>query len=228
MKTDAQKIPDASLNRAVANPNGIPASSPGLRGTSYPGSASNRSHQPQWGCGGSHLPFVPQVRLNPVGVAGGVRSISQGSSCLATLGWRTQSLWDWANRALKRIEGRAPFAIAMLVVFAVFAPAFHASAQSDESEPPPALGQFEAAPLPPPEQPFLVPDVPQTLLERFQMREPWFTLKVAVSAVFDYTAFHQDANSLSQVGKQDDTWQVRDLRLMLRRTIRRDYRFNYF
>src|SRR6266568_1258703 len=78
-----------------------------------------------------------------------------------------------------------------------------ARAQSEESELPPARGEFEAAALPPPEQPFLVPDVPQSLLEKFQMRERWVTLKIGASAVFDYTAFHQDANSLSQVGKQD-------------------------
>src|SRR5882672_2127791 len=37
-------------------------------------------------------------RLNPVGVGMILTAISQGSSCLATLGWRTQSLWDWPKR----------------------------------------------------------------------------------------------------------------------------------
>src|SRR5258707_15469717 len=92
-----------------------------------------------------------------------------------------------------------------------------ARAQSEESEPAPAPGKFEAEPLPPPAQPFFVPDVPESVVPRTQVRERWFTLKVGAAAVFDYTAFHQDANNLSQVGKQDDQWQVRGLRLMLRR-----------
>ncbi len=36
------------------NPNGIPSQSPGLRGTSYPGSSSTKHPQPQRGCGPSH------------------------------------------------------------------------------------------------------------------------------------------------------------------------------
>ena len=36
---------------------------------------------------------------NPVGVGSDLFSFSQGSSFLATLGWRTQSLWDCPNRA---------------------------------------------------------------------------------------------------------------------------------
>jgi hypothetical protein len=34
-------------SRRSWNPNGIPAQSPGLRGTSYPGSASKKHSQPQ-------------------------------------------------------------------------------------------------------------------------------------------------------------------------------------
>lgn len=77
--------------------------------------------------------------------------------------------------------------------------ASNARAQSEESEPAPALGKFEAEPLPPPEQPFIVPDVPHSFVERFQMREHWITLRIGASAVFDYSAFQQDANSLAQV-----------------------------
>src|SRR5258706_1013917 len=36
-----------------------------------------------------------EQRRNPVGVDGVLRMRTRGSSCLATLGWRTQSLWDW-------------------------------------------------------------------------------------------------------------------------------------
>ena len=38
---------------------------------------------------------------NPVGVGYGIAHISQGSSCLATLGGRSQSLWDWPQPLAK-------------------------------------------------------------------------------------------------------------------------------
>ncbi len=50
------------------------------------------------------LPAIARgVRLNPVGVATHLLRITQDSSCLATLGWRTQSLWDWTNHAALRL-----------------------------------------------------------------------------------------------------------------------------
>ena len=103
-----------------------------------------------------------------------------------------------------------------------------ARAQSEESDPAPALGEFEASPLPPPAQPFFVPDAPQSLLDQTQIKERWVTLKLGVSSVLDYTAFNQDATSLSQVGRQDDKFQVRDLRLMMRGTLGSDYKASYF
>src|SRR5438093_10680357 len=42
-----------------------------------------------------HVTFVHG--RNPVGVVVGRGMVTQGSSFLATLGWRTQSLWDWHN-----------------------------------------------------------------------------------------------------------------------------------
>ena len=77
--------------------------------------------------------------------------------------------------------------------------ASNARAQSEESEAPPALGEFEAAPLPPPEQPFLVPDVPQSVVEKTQIKVRWIMLKVGVVALADYTAFNQDTDSVEQV-----------------------------
>ena len=70
--------------------------------------------------------------------------------------------------------------------------------------------------------------MPQSLVDQTQIDQRWFTLKLGAAAVFDYTAFSQDAASLSQVGKQEDQFQVRDLRLMLRGTIGTDYKVNYF
>ena len=44
------------------------------------------------------IPFSSVTRdvcRNPVGVGSDLFSFTQGSSFIATLGWRTQSLWDW-------------------------------------------------------------------------------------------------------------------------------------
>jgi phosphate-selective porin OprO and OprP len=102
-----------------------------------------------------------------------------------------------------------------------------AGAQAEESEPAPARGKFEAEPLPAPAKPFFVPDVPQALVEQAQIRERWLTLKVGVVALADYTAFHQDANSLAQVGPQKDQWDARAARLMLRGTLGKNYKISY-
>ena len=122
---------------------------------------------------------------------------------------------------------RSALLVLLGVVFSLVG-ALDAHAQSDESEPAPALGEFESVPLPPPEKPFLVPDVPASVADQTQVRSRWFSLKFGVSAVFDYTSFAQDAASLSQVGRQEDQFQVRDLRLMLRGAIGSDYKVNYF
>ena len=50
------------------NPNGIPAQSPGLRGTSYPGSASAKNSQPQRGCGHSVLNVRVILATTPLGL----------------------------------------------------------------------------------------------------------------------------------------------------------------
>src|ERR1039458_118794 len=118
--------------------------------------------------------------------------------------------------------------LAVLSLALGMACALDARAQSDESQPAPALGEFEAAPLPPPETPFFVPDVPPSVVDQTQARSRWFSLQLGVSAVFDYTALEQNAASVSQVGVQENEFQVRDLRLMLRGTIGSDYKVNYF
>lgn len=102
-----------------------------------------------------------------------------------------------------------------------------ASAQSEESDPAPALGAFEAAPLPPPQEPFLLPDVPDSLLEQTQLRERWFTLKMGLVLIADYTAFDQDADSLGQVGTQEDQLEARAARLMFRGTLGEDHKVGY-
>lgn len=117
--------------------------------------------------------------------------------------------------------------IAAFVASLALACASNARAQSEESELPPAPGEFEASPLLPPEQPFLVPDVLQSLVDQTQIKERWFTLKVGIVALADYTAFHQDRDSLGQVGQQKDQWEARAARLMFRGTVGKDYKISY-
>jgi phosphate-selective porin OprO and OprP len=117
-------------------------------------------------------------------------------------------------------------ALACALTLGVFcAPRAHA--QSEESDPAPARGQFEAAPLPPPERPYVLPDVPQSLTDQTQVRSRWITIKFGVALLLDYNAFRQDADSVAQVGEQKDQWDDRSFRGMVRGTIGGDYKIAY-
>ena len=88
-----------SANLVRFNPNGIESISPGLRGTSYPGwtviadtTPTGLRHVRR---AEGHNPFrVEHSRVEHIWF-----TVSQGSSCLATLGWRTESLWDSRTEA---------------------------------------------------------------------------------------------------------------------------------
>src|SRR5438128_6165281 len=67
-----------SLQRISPNPKGIAPSSPGLRGTSNPGTTEAMRHNPNGVASASH-----DKSHNPVGVAARPTMFSQGSSCLA-------------------------------------------------------------------------------------------------------------------------------------------------
>src|SRR2546421_8672628 len=71
------------------SPKGIRQQSPGLRGTSYPGKRKCPSDQPRKGCG-----RCPSIGPQPLRGCLATEMGTQGSSFLATLGWRTQSLRD--------------------------------------------------------------------------------------------------------------------------------------
>jgi len=78
-----------------ANPKGIASSSPGLRGTSYPGSGVGQSPNPN-----GVASDKSRRRHNAVGVDSDSTKVSQGSSVraglanLATLGFGPESRWD--------------------------------------------------------------------------------------------------------------------------------------
>ncbi len=75
--------------RIRAIPEGIPQQSPGLRAASYPGSTESRRTNPNGvACVGGERGH------NPVGVETRFARYPRVARRLATLGWRTQSLWD--------------------------------------------------------------------------------------------------------------------------------------
>ena len=74
------------------NPKGISAQSPGLARRAYPGNAAHHKNSTPTG-----LRLGRSRRRNPVGVEPVLDPISQGSSCLATLGFVAESLWDSAK-----------------------------------------------------------------------------------------------------------------------------------
>jgi len=104
----------------------------------------------------------------------------------------------------------------------------HAWAQAPESEAAPARGKFEPESLPPPAQPFLVPDVPHSVEQQLHVHAQWFTLKVGLATIVDYSSFRQDSTNLAQVGPQEDQWELRSLRLMLHGTLGTGYKVRYY
>jgi phosphate-selective porin OprO/OprP len=133
-----------------------------------------------------------------------------------------RSAWSLPSRRPLGWLQLAALGIAMSVVCAP-----GARAQSEESEPAPALGKFEAEPLPPPEKPFLVPDLSASVADQVQVKSRTFTLKVGLVLIEDYTSFSQDTDSRAQVGEQSSQWDIRAARLMLHGTIGQDYRIGY-
>ena|SRR5688572_6825861 len=81
-----------AARRFSANPEGIQSQSPGLQGTSYPGKGSKLLSTLKG------LRSLAAPRMQPLQGWRISMSLTQGSSFLATLGWMTQSLWDWPLR----------------------------------------------------------------------------------------------------------------------------------
>jgi hypothetical protein len=75
----------------LGNPKGIVSSSPGLRGTSYPGSLRVEF----FNLNGVASPLHASA-TTPLGLSAFDKT-SQGSSFLATLGFAPESLWDSAS-----------------------------------------------------------------------------------------------------------------------------------
>jgi phosphate-selective porin OprO/OprP len=97
-----------------------------------------------------------------------------------------------------------------------------AHAQSPESDEAPAHPKATPAPTTEPVKYFL-PDMPQWA----QYNNSWFSFKVGIAALYDYTGFDQDPPSIAQVGKVENGWNVRDARLIFRGSVGKEYKMSY-
>jgi phosphate-selective porin OprO/OprP len=113
------------------------------------------------------------------------------------------------------------------MLLALVAASGPALAQSEESERPPKRGEFEPRPLEPVEKPYLVPELPDSTTEKLRVRERFFSLKFGLALLVDYNSFDQDSVNLAQVGEQEDGWDDRSLRLILRGTMGVHYKVSY-
>jgi len=117
--------------------------------------------------------------------------------------------------------------VAALSVLLVLLFATTVRAQAPESELPSEPGQRDGVLPNAPAGGFLLPDLPAAGIAPLRVETPAFTLKPGLVLIGDFTAVGQDAASLAQVGPQDDRWQVRAARLMLRGGIGQSYRVGY-
>ena len=80
----------------------------------------------------------------------------------------------------------------------------------------PAHAQTEDHPAPPPGYQPAIPDVGGRELDKTAVDTHWFTFRLGLAPIFDYTWFTQDLPSVEQVGVQDDAFQVRSGRIQAR------------
>jgi phosphate-selective porin OprO/OprP len=66
---------------------------------------------------------------------------------------------------------------------------------------------------------FASPDVPRKLARLPQYHGKYFSTLLGFAGVYDFNAFNQDSNSITQVGRQRDQWDDRSTRFILLGTI---------
>jgi phosphate-selective porin len=90
------------------------------------------------------------------------------------------------------------------------APANPAPPDTDYAPPPPAV------PARIPATGFVMPDLPDNTKNYTSYDSRWVSTAFSVVPLVDYNAFVQDSDSKTQVGEQNDEWDLRTLRLMFR------------
>ncbi len=118
---------------------------------------------------------------------------------------------------MQRFPSPAPVRLAVFLLLAVAA-----GAQSPESDlapdyTPPAVVEAAA-----------IPDVSDATLAAQQVDNKHISLHWGLAILGDYTAFSQDANSVAQVGHQEDKAEFRDFRFILRGDLKFLSHWKYF
>jgi len=89
--------------------------------------------------------------------------------------------------------------------------------------------QTEDLPPPPPGYAPMVPETIEAALDKTAIHSKFFSLHWGLVPILDYTWFTQDAQSVFQVGKQENAYQTRSARIMARGTLfngwKRPWRF---
>jgi len=78
-------------------------------------------------------------------------------------------------------------------------------------------------------QDFTAPDVPDKVERYTSYRGNYFSARLGFAVLYDYNAFSQDADSITQVGRQHDQWDDRSTRFILAGAIGPErYQTHYF
>jgi phosphate-selective porin OprO/OprP len=80
----------------------------------------------------------------------------------------------------------------------------------------PAGAQTEDLPPPPPGYSPALPDLSHAVEQETSVDTKWFTMRLGLAPIFDYTFLSQDQESLDQVGVQEDSFDVRSGRIQAR------------
>lgn len=73
----------------------------------------------------------------------------------------------------------------------------------------------------------IVPDLSHSFKDSISLKRDGFSLIPGLVLLADYTNFDQDDENLRQVGEQEDVWESRAIRLILRGHIGTEYKVNY-
>lgn len=74
---------------------------------------------------------------------------------------------------------------------------------------------------------YVIPDLPVAKPPTAEQKAKFFTIRPSLVVLIDWDGFNQDANSVAQVGVQQDDVEIRALRLQFLGAIGHDYKVNY-
>lgn len=113
-------------------------------------------------------------------------------------------------------SARLNLVLSMLCILALSFPGHAQSVQNIPSDPSTSYDQaITVPPSPDKTTKYVAPDVPKGWINWTAYDGKYLSYKLSFVALFDYTAFWQDSNSLAQVGHQRDQWDIRSFRVSI-------------